>query len=132
MSNQEPKPQKPGIDYFNMPGKTEKTTVADVLGYFDKTIPGKVLTTHFAVGGPEDIVTSSNIEAIALDDSDVSLMTTDAFGKPTIFKFDGSNTHFAPSIYEAGDFWFQDLQDERIWYGIYDEPLTPAYLRRAE
>ena len=131
MSNQEPKPKKLGIDYFNMPGASNKTTIEDVMLYFKNEIPGKTLTTHLAINGPEDIVTASVIQGLVVEDSTVIITTLDRLSNPTTLRFDGSTSKFVPSIYEEGDFWFNDPSDDRIWYGIYDTVLMPLYIEKA-
>lgn len=122
-----------GIDMHQMPELSQETTIGEVLSHFRDKLTGKTLTMHFAVGGEEDIVRSSTIGwSGVLEDGKVALLTDDALGQPNMIEFDSNSTNFSWSIYEANDLWFQDKTDDRLWWGIYDEPLAPAYLRLEE
>jgi hypothetical protein len=90
---------------------------------------------HFGAGGgdvEEDVVTAFPIHGIKVgEDGVISVLTQDALDQPVAHQFDG-NSKFVWSIYEAGDIWFQDPRDERVWYGIYDAPLDPGYVDFSE
>lgn len=125
-------PQNTGINMNEMPGFSEKTTLAEVIRHFQNELSGKSLTMHFG-NGAEDIVTHSTIyDAFVTEDGTISLLTEDALEQPAVLQFSGDDIDFTWSIYEVNDLWFEDPNDENTWWGIYDEGLTPGYIVRKE
>ena len=122
-----------GFDMHRMPELSENTTLGEVFSHFRNELMGKTLTMHFVSGDDENIIRSSTIKwSGILEDGKIAFLTEDALDQPTMLEFDGQSTSFTWSIYEATDLWFQDTNDDRLWWGIYDEPLKPAILRLEE
>lgn len=125
---------KAEIDMSQFPGLTNDTSFSDVARHFIDLLPGKILTTHYQTpGNEEDVVTAVPIEmAAVLSDGTVSIITPDVNLQPSALQVDGKRTPFIWSIYEENDLWFQDPENDKIWYGIYDTALTLGYIVRAE
>ena len=121
---------KTEIDMSQFPGLCSRTSFADVTRYFRELIPGKILTTHYQTPNDEDdVITAFPIEYAAVwNDDTVFIVTPDINLQPSALHLDGNRTPFIWSIYEENDLWFQDPENDKIWYGIYDTELTPSYL----
>lgn len=120
----------PGIDISQFPESLSEATFADIVRYFKDEMPGKILTTHYQTPqGEQDVVIAAPIDMAAVLSGDVvSIITPDVIRQPSLLHLDGVRTQFVWSIYEENDLWFQDPDNEMIWYGIYDTELSPQYL----
>ena len=122
--------EQPGINIEMFDGLHNSTTFDEIARYFKDDLVGKTLTTHLALGGEEDVVTAVTIfEVRVTNEGEIHLLTEDMFGLPIIHTIDGKRARYTESIYEENDLWFEDPEDSRVWYGIYDTPLLPQYVR---
>lgn len=130
---------RPPLDVTRIPEWDKGITIADFFNYFKDELPGRILTTHYASGGANDIVRHDPIVNVEVDNKGkVSILKPDAFGQPDILMIDGTKGMHAWSIYEPCDFWFCEQEDDpvagapELWYGIYDTPLIPEYISLKE
>jgi hypothetical protein len=116
-----------GIDIYSIPGYSNETTLFDVVSHFGEQFRGKILNMHFEAHEEEIVVHSLILFANILPNANVILVTEDKLDMPVINEFDGKNTDIIGSIYEEGDFWFQE-EDERIWWGIWTGPIGSDHI----